>query len=178
MLTVSVLVGNPKPNSRTARIATRLAETLLPPNSYDLTVVDLAGYAAHIFDWPSARMATLNSQVAESDLLVAASPTYKGSYTGLLKAFLDRYPHLGLAGVVAIPVMTGSDPRHAMAPDVALRPVLVELGAIVPTPGLFFVMNEMGRLDRVLGDWVVDNVARLGGDLNDVVSATLRREPS
>ncbi|HVW42454.1 MAG TPA: NAD(P)H-dependent oxidoreductase [Amycolatopsis sp.] len=165
------MVGNPKPNSRTARIATRLVETLLPAGSHDLTVIDLAEHAGRIFDWPSEQMAALNAEVAASDLLVLASPTYKASYTGLLKAFLDRYPHLGLDGVVAIPVMTGSDLRHAMAPEVAMRPVLVELGAVVPTQGLFFVINQMGQLDQVLAGWARDNVARLTRHLPGVVTA-------
>lgn len=153
MLKVSVLIGNPKPQSRTARIATTLAETLLAPGTYELSVIDLADHAGRLFDWPSEKLAALNREVAESDLLIVASPTYKATYTGLLKAFLDRYPNLGLRGVVAIPVMTGADLRHAMGPEVNLRPLLVELGAIVPTPGLYFVMDQMDKMDSVLADW-------------------------
>ena len=82
-----------------------------------------------------------------------ASPTYKAAYTGLLKAFLDRYPSEGLAGVTAVPVMTGGSPEHAMAVDSTLRPVLVELGASLPTPGLFFVMTQMPQLEAVVDQW-------------------------
>lgn len=153
MLKVSVLIGNPKPQSRTARIATTLAETLLAPDTYELSVIDLADHAGHLFEWPSEELAKLNRDVAESDLLIIASPTYKATYTGLLKAFLDRYPNLGLRGVVAIPVMTGADLRHAMGPEVNLRPLLVELGAVVPTPGLYFVMDQMDKLDAIVSDW-------------------------
>lgn len=165
MLKISVLVGNPKPKSRTARIATTLAETLLTPDTYQLSVIDLADYAGNLFDWPSAELAALNQEVAESDLLIVASPTYKATYTGLLKAFLDRYPNLGLQGVVAIPVMTGADLRHAMGPEVNLRPLLVELGAIVPTQGLYFVMDQMDKLDAVLADWARNARAALGAHL-------------
>src|ERR1700755_1925287 len=97
---VSVVVGNPKPQSRTLKVATTLVEHLLAPGSYDLTVIDLAEHEGEIFSWPSEKLAALNAQVAESDLVVFASPTYKATYTGLLKAFLDRYPANGLAGVV------------------------------------------------------------------------------
>jgi FMN reductase len=171
MLKVSVLIGNPKPQSRTARIATTLAEKLLTPDTYTLSVTDLADHAKHIFDWPSEQLATLNQHVAESDLLIVASPTYKATYTGLLKAFLDRYPNLGLQGVVAIPVMTGADLRHSMAPEVNLRPLLVELGAIVPTPGLYFVMDQMTKLDTVLTDWAAQARTQLNAHLPATLTA-------
>ena len=43
-------------------------------------------------------------------MIVAASPTYKATYTGMLKAFFDRYGSNGLAGLVAVPLMTGGAP--------------------------------------------------------------------
>jgi FMN reductase len=165
VIKVKVVVGNPKPQSRTARVATQLVETLLPAGSFELTVIDLAEHIHHIFEWPSEEMNLLNDEVAQGDLLIAASPTYKATYTGLLKAFFDRYPNLGLRGVVAIPVMTGNDPRHAMAPEVSLRPLLVELGAIVPTQGLYFVMNMMGEVDTVLAAWAQDARERVSAHL-------------
>ncbi|HEY0247022.1 MAG TPA: NAD(P)H-dependent oxidoreductase [Gryllotalpicola sp.] len=157
MLDVTVLVGNPKPASRTLVVARTLVETLLDPESYRLTVIDLVEHASAVFDWPSPTMAELSERVASSGLLIVASPTYKASYTGLLKAFLDRYPNAGLAGVVAVPVMTGADMGHAMGPDVHLRPLLVELGASVPTKGLYFVTGEMDRLQERLDAWVATN---------------------
>ena len=171
MLKVSVVVGNPKPSSRTAQIATTLVETLLAPGTYKLSVIDLADHAPRLFEWPSEELAALNQEVAESDLLIVASPTYKATYTGLLKAFLDRYPNLGLSGVVAIPVMTGADLRHSMGPDVHLRPLLVELGAVVPTPGLYFVIDQMDKIDTVLADWVAKTRAQLGAHLPAALGA-------
>jgi FMN reductase len=69
-----------------------------------------------------------------ADLLVA-SPTYKGTYTGLLKVFLDQMPHQALAGTAAFPLLVMRLPQHALAVEVHLRPLLVELGANLPTPG-------------------------------------------
>ena len=96
MIQVSVVVGNPKPKSRTLQIATKAAHALLAPRTFELRVIDLADHISEMFEWPSKHMSALNEAVASSDLLFAASPTYKGSYTGLLKAFFDRYPNLGL----------------------------------------------------------------------------------
>jgi FMN reductase len=165
VLKINVVVGNPKPSSRTARIATQLVDVLLPAESVELSVIDLADHAHQVFEWPSDEMGALNEQVAQGDLLIVASPTYKATYTGLLKAFFDRYPNLGLRGVVAIPVMTGNDARHAMAPEASLRPLLVELGAIVPTQSLYFIMSQMGEVDAVLAEWAQDARARISRHL-------------
>ncbi|GAA1380603.1 hypothetical protein GCM10009613_05220 [Pseudonocardia kongjuensis] len=165
VLQVSVVVGNPKPRSRTARVATAVAEKLLDPGTFRITTVDLADHAHDLFRWPCTELTAINDRVAASDLVVVASPTYKATYTGLLKAFLDRYPNQGLRGVVAVPVMTGSDPRHAMGPEVHLRPLLVELGAVLPTPGLFFVTEGMDRLDTLVDEWVTDVHERLRAHL-------------
>jgi FMN reductase len=80
--------------------------------------------------------------VSSADFLVVASPTYKASYTGVLKAFLDRFPSGGLAGSVAFPLMLGGAWQHALAPEVFLKPVLVELGALCPVRGLYLLESD------------------------------------
>jgi FMN reductase len=73
--------------------------------------------------------------------VVVASPTYKGTYTGLLKLFLDRFATDGLRGV-AVPLMLGAGPGHALAPELTLRPVLTEIGGTVPVKGLYVVDSD------------------------------------
>ena len=159
-MNICVLAGNPKPASRTLTLAERLAQLIGEmAGSAELTVIDLATHSEDIFRWPSEEMTALSAQVAASDLVIVASPTYKATYTGLLKGFLDRYPALGLRDVCAIPVMTGADKGHSMAPEVNLRPLLVELGALVPTRGLYFETPAMYRMDEVLSEWLADNAA-------------------
>ena len=157
---ISVVVGNPKPRSRTYEIAHELARHLAAVTGADqLHSVDLAEHAADLFTWPHDGLAELNAQVAASDYLVVASPTYKATYTGLLKAFFDRYPNNALAGVTAVPVMTASAPEHAMAVEVFLRPLLVELGASVPARGLAFCMTQMGEMHEIVAAWAAANLA-------------------
>ncbi|WES62828.1 NAD(P)H-dependent oxidoreductase [Microbacter sp. GSS18] len=170
-LKVMVVVGNPKPASRTRKVAEFLVEKLLTPGSYELEVIDLAEYTGEIFAWPSEKMSALNAAVAESDLVVFASPTYKATYTGLLKAFLDRYPANGLAGVTAIPVHTGADFTHAMGPTFTLSPLLVELGATVPGRGFYLALSQMDKLDEVVEAAAAEYTANLAG-LAKVAGAT------
>jgi FMN reductase len=130
-----VVVGNPKPASRTFQAARYLAEQLtgVAPDP----AVDLAAFGAGLLDWSDAEVAEAIETVAGLDLVVFASPTYKASFTGLLKLFLDRFPANALDGVVAVPLMLGAGPAHALAPEVFLKPVLAELGATLPTRGLY-----------------------------------------
>lgn len=135
MSSVSVVIGNPKPRSRTYQAAVLVAERL-GGRSPDL-VVDLVDLGAALFDPQDAEVAETVASVQASSLVVVASPTYKASYTGLLKLFLDRIGTGALASVTAVPLMLGGDMRHSLAPEVFLKPVLAELGASCPVPGLF-----------------------------------------
>ncbi len=162
---VTVLVGNPKPRSRTREVAEAVAAHVVERAGGRLAgTIDLCDHSASMFTWPDETIAELNARVAASDVIVVASPTYKAAYTGLLKAFLDRYPNNGLAGTTAIPVMTGAGTVHAMAVDTSLRPLLVELGASVPTAGLFFEMSQMDRMPAVVDEWA-ERSLRAGGVL-------------
>ena len=126
-------------------------------------VVDLIGVSAGLFSWDSPDIAGLVDAAAHVDFLVVASPTYKAAYTGLLKAFLDRFETNGLEGVVAVPVMTGGSPHHSLAPDTTLRPLLVELGASVPTTSLYFVTADSSAVAPVVSEWTRANRAAILG---------------
>ena len=136
MATVAVVVGNPKPQSRTLAAATYVAEALV--GAPDL-VVDLATLGPALLDWADPDVTDLVKQVGAADVVVVASPTYKAAYTGLLKLFLDRFAGgTGLSGL-AVPLMLGGSPAHSLAQEVHLRPVLTELGGTVPGRALYVV---------------------------------------
>lgn len=151
---IAVVTGNPKPASRThgvaLAVAGALATALTDPPVPPQVVVDLAEHAPSLFDWSAPELSRLTGEVAAADVAIFASPTYKAAYTGMLKAFLDRYGSNGLAGTIAVPVMTGGWAGHMLAVEVHLRPVLVELGATVPARGLYVSEPELGDLDAAV----------------------------
>jgi FMN reductase len=155
MTTIAIVTGNPKPASRTHGVALAVADAVAAALDEPASrlVVDLAEHAPRLFDWADPELTRLTSEVAAADVAIFASPTYKAAYTGLLKAFLDRYGSNGLAGVTAIPVMTGGWPGHLLAVEVHLRPVLVELGASVPSRGLYVTEPELADLGKAVGTW-------------------------
>lgn len=148
-MSVAVVVGNPKPRSRTYQAAHLVAERLAgrPP---DLSI-DLTDLGAALLDWSDPGVFDLVAAVQASELVVVASPTYKATYTGLLKLFLDRFGGGSMAGVTAVPLMLGGHWRHALAPELLLKPVLVELGATCPTAGLFLLETEYEGGDTLEG---------------------------
>jgi FMN reductase len=174
-LKVSIVVGNPKPKSRTLKVAETLVAKLLTGAAYDLEIIDLADHIDDVLVWPSEKMDALNERVASSDLAIFASPTYKATYTGLLKSFLDRYPANGLTGLTAIPVLTGADLTHSMGPTVNLAPLLVELGATVPGRGFYFVISQMDRLDEIVqaaADEYATNLRRIANLVSSLPAGT------
>jgi FMN reductase len=151
---IAVVVGNPKPESRTLTAAIAVADALEAViGSADRLVVDVTTLGAGLLDWGSTEVSEQTAAVAASDLLIVASPTYKATYTGLLKLFLDRYNTNGLAATVAVPVMTGAAPIHALAPELHLRPLLTELGASVPTRSLYLMESSFDDLPAAIAPW-------------------------
>ncbi|MGN6722929.1 MAG: NAD(P)H-dependent oxidoreductase [Marmoricola sp.] len=161
-MSVAVLVGNPKPQSRTREAALCVARELYGgAPDFDIDLADLGpALLDPSSDWVDAAV----EQVSQSRLLVVASPTYKGTYTGLLKLFLDRIGAGALSDVTAVPLMLGADLRHALAVETFLKPVLNELGASTPTSGLF-LLDSTWHAPNALDAWLKTARHQLGGVL-------------
>jgi FMN reductase len=148
---IAVVTGNPKPGSRTLQAAKLVAERLggEPPS----VIIDVVELGAGLLGWGDPAVKSAVEAVVASPAVVVASPTFKATYTGLLKLFLDQIPSDGLSGVVAVPLMLGAGPRHALAPELLLKPVLVELGATCPTRALYLLDSDYDR-SSVLEGWI------------------------
>lgn len=153
--TVAVLVGNPRTGSRTTAVAAEVAAQIAAAIGGAVgPVVELAEHGGAVLDPGAAAVTADTETIAAADVLVVASPTYKATYTGLLKAFLDRYRGEGLSGVVAVGVMVGGNHDHALAPELHLRPLLVELGTTAPTRMLYVCDSELDRLGDTVAQWL------------------------
>ena len=150
MTGVAVVVGNPKPESRTLAAATYVARELA--GEPDL-VVALATLGAALLDWSDPEVTDLVKQVGAAELVVVASPTYKAAYTGLLKLFLDRFAGGTGLGGLAVPLMLGGSPAHSLAPELTLRPVLTESGGTVPGRALY-VVDAQHDDPAAYADWL------------------------
>jgi FMN reductase len=126
--------------SRTRAAAVLVAEKLTGvPAEHVIDVVDLG---PGLLGWGDPRVAEAKEIVKSAELLVVASPTYKATYTGLLKLFLDQFGAGELGQIPTFPLMLGGSPAHALAPELTLRPVLVEIGASCPSPSLYLLDSD------------------------------------
>jgi FMN reductase len=154
---VGLVVGNPKAGSRTLALGAAVAAAVADGaglDGSDRLTVDLAVLGPQLFDWSSTSVRAAVEGIRSCSLVVMASPTYKASYTGLLKSFLDWFSTTDLLGIVVVPVMTGAGAHHALAVEVHLRPVLVELGATLPARGLYVTEGELATSDDVIAEWL------------------------
>jgi FMN reductase len=130
-MSILLLGGSPQLPSSSSRLLLHIGEQLaLQGHGYaQLHVRDLPARALLLADYDDVTIAQAVQAVADADAIVIATPIYKASYTGLLKAFLDLLPQDGLAGKLVLPLATGGGHAHTLALDYALRPVLHALGA-------------------------------------------------
>jgi FMN reductase len=169
---IVALSGNPRPNSRTSLVARTIADRLADRLGFSepVTARELADVAAQLFAETAPDADAYRETLAEAAVVVVATPVYKASYTGLLKAFFDRFPAGGLRGVIAVPVVVSASPTHSFVAEHALRPLLVEVGALVPVKGLAVTERQLDDLETVVGVWA--------DEVGPVISRVLDRHPT
>src|SRR5690606_38144310 len=87
----TVVVGHYKRASRTSRAARHLGSMLA--NDSAPSVIELADHRDVLLSDPgNPGLVSVKEEVARSSVVVIASPTYKGTYTGILKLFLEQFP--------------------------------------------------------------------------------------
>jgi FMN reductase len=124
-----------------------------PPELLDLAELTQT-LGAPLGEGSAERWAQPLETLHSAHLLIIATPIYKGSYTGLLKSFLDHVGGGALQGIVAVPVTTVGSPAHTLAADVHLRPLLIELGASTPTGALVAGNDVLDHLDTGIQPWL------------------------
>jgi len=157
---VVVVVGNPKLRSRTRKAGELVAERLAghPPTA-TIELAELgpallgprdgtgggARAAERAADAAARAVEAAKQTVRDADLVVFASPTFKATYSGLLKLFLDQFAAGELANTPAVALMLGAAPQHALAGEHTLKPVLSEIGCSCPAPALFLLESDWAQ---------------------------------
>jgi len=140
---VTVVIGNPSEKSRTKVLALALAEAVtealaeaLPAApAVELQVLEIAKLAPHIVgnglgrDLPAEGAAAVRA-IESADLVIAATPVYKGSYTGLFKHLFDLVGPDALVGRPVLLAANGGSDRHALVVDHQLRPLFAFFRAL------------------------------------------------
>ena len=144
MSRIVVVSGNPRAGSRTSVLATAVGEAVAArARAAAPVVIEVGALGAGLLTPGDAATADAVALLKAADILIVATPTYKGSYTGVLKVLLDQVPANALAGKRAVPVVTAGVAPQAAAAEALLRQLLNELGAEVLEPGLPVVEADL-----------------------------------
>jgi FMN reductase len=163
-----VSAGLSSPSS-TRLLADRLATATrqhLDGNDVEVHVVDLRDFATDIAHnltngFASPKLQAELDAVTSADGVIAVTPIFTGSYSGLFKSFFDVLDNTALTGKPVLIAATGGTARHSLALDHALRPLFAYLRAIVVSTGVYAAPEDWGAG----GDGVAPRVTRAAGEL-------------
>jgi len=152
--TLTVISGGLRSPSSTRLLADQLADAARAAieaggDRVDLRVVDLREHAHPITDalltgFPTGSLRDALEDVTGADALVAVTPTFQGSYSGLFKSFLDLVEAGRLRGVPVLLGATGGTERHSLVIEHALRPLFSYLGALTVPTGVYAATADFG----------------------------------
>ncbi len=127
-LRVVVVNGSPSRRSKTMGLVDVILRTLgevLPVEASRVDVYRLGpGFtgAADRGEVPPEIEEALR-RAEQADLLIAATPVFRGSYTGMFKHFFDLTDQYALAGKLVLLAATGGGDHHALMLEHAMRPL-------------------------------------------------------
>ncbi|MCX7523470.1 NAD(P)H-dependent oxidoreductase [Microbacterium sp. STN6] len=153
-LSVVAVSGTLHRPSKTGAVIDAVLERVAEATSADLEVIELLDLAGPLADALSggeadAALADAYARVAGADLLVVATPVYKGSYTGLLKLFVDQLGQDSLAGTPVLLAAVGGSLQHALVIEHALRPLFGFFRADTVATGIYATGADF--VDGVVG---------------------------
>jgi FMN reductase len=134
--------------------------------AHDITNHLLTGFA------PPALESMIDA-VVSADAIIAATPIFSTSYSGLFKSFIDVLDPDALTGK---PVLIGANagtPRHSLAIDYAIRPLFAYLHAEAVPTGVFAASSDWGGS----ADQVAPLSERIERGARELAEAMARREP-
>jgi FMN reductase len=164
MKLVVVSAGLSSPSS-TRLLADRLtAATVRRAEGAEVEVIELRDLATEIAQhfvtgFPPARLAAALDAVAAADGLIAVTPVFAASYSGLFKSFFDVIDKDALTGKPVLVAATGGTARHSLVTEHALRPLFTYLRALVLPTAVYAASEDWGE------EGLAQRIARAGGEL-------------
>jgi len=142
---IVAISASPSPTSKTALFVDHVLAQLGPrgQQARHIRVRDIDPRALLAGDFGDAALREAAALIEQADAVIVATPVFKASYSGLLKAFLDVLPQFALAGKSVLPLATGGSVAHVLSVDYALRPVLQSMGARHVIQGFFLAEGDV-----------------------------------
>ena len=144
--------------------ATPVVEVVeLREHAQDLTNNLLTGF-------PSPRLRTVIDQVVGAQGVIAVTPIFNASYSGLFKLFFDVLERDSLNGKPVLIGATGGTRRHSLALEHAVRPLFAYLGAAVVATGVYAAAEDWGDSADAEEDGLAERIERAARELATAVA--------
>lgn len=177
---VVVSAGLSQPSS-TRLLADRLAAAVERQSDMpvDRRTIELRDHAQDLANnlltgFPSADLQASIDAVLKADGLVAVSPIFNASYSGLFKSFFDVIEHDALRGMPVLIAATGGSARHSLALEHALRPLFAYLGAAVVPTAVYAAAEDWGHGQMPADASLAARIERAAGQLALAMTAPER----
>ncbi|GAB3082701.1 FMN reductase [Pedococcus soli] len=136
-------------------------------------VVDLREHAhdlanALLTGFPSGALREAVDAVASADAVIAVTPVFQASYSGLFKTFFDVLDEGSLRGTPVLMAATAGTARHSLVLEHAMRPMFAYLKAVTVPTGVFAASEDWGGGDP--GQGLSTRVEVAAAELADLVS--------
>ncbi|WP_433518176.1 CE1759 family FMN reductase [Nonomuraea sp. CA-143628] len=140
----------------------------------EVRVIELRDLAVDIANnfvtgFPGARLSAAIEAVTEADGLIAVTPVFSASYSGLFKSFFDVIDPASLAGKPTLIAATGGTPRHSLALEHALRPLFAYLRAMVAPTAVYAAAEDWGGGGDDFADGLAERIDRAATELADLL---------
>jgi FMN reductase len=175
--TLAVVSAGLSQPSSTRLLADRLAEAVsarVRSAGEDVLVeiVELRPLAHALADnlvtgFPPPDLAAAVRAVTEADAVIAVTPVFAASYSGLFKTFFDVLEKDALAGTPVLVAATAGTARHSLALEHALRPLFAYLRAVVVPTAVFAATEDFGS---TVGTRLGERVDRAASELADLLA--------
>ncbi|MEU0357278.1 FMN reductase [Streptomyces cyaneofuscatus] len=129
--------------------------------------VDIANHLVSGF--PSATLREAIDAVTEADGLIAVTPVFTASYSGLFKSFFDLIDHTALTGKPVVIAATGGTARHSLVLEHALRPLFAYLRAVTVPTSVYAASEDWGSSGDEYTEGLPSRIRRAGGELASAV---------
>ncbi|GAA0588168.1 FMN reductase [Actinomadura livida] len=172
---VSAGLGQPSSTRLLAdRLAAATAEALRPDAGaagadVAIETVELRDHAHAMVDatlthFPAGEFRAAVEAVTGADGLIAVTPVFNASYSGLFKTFFDVLERESLDGKPVLLGATGGTERHSLAIDYAMRPLFAYLRAAVVPTAVYAASEDWGGADGAV-EGLAERIARAGREL-------------
>ena len=179
--TIAVITSGLSQPSSTRLLADRLADATtrqLQSLGVDaeVQIIELRDTAQDVVNnlmtgFPSPKLESAIETVTGADALIAVTPIFTTSYSGLFKSFIDVLDPAALTDLPVLIAATGGSERHSLALDYAMRPLFTYLHAVVVPTSVYAASSDWGSTGDAGAGALPDRIDRAAREL-----ATLAKE--